>query len=76
MAESMSNLERYLRQSNGINIMLRRRMIASYTEDGSITAMRALLNGATEHQLTGKARTDLEQLIENEDARVSPVLPA
>ncbi len=72
MAETMSNLERYLRQSTGINIMLRRRMIAAYTEDGTKSAMRALFAGATEHQLSPQVRADLVLLIENEDEDITP----
>ena len=73
MAETMSSLERYLRESKGINIMLRRKMIAAYSTDTAITDMRALYASATEHQLTLQARADLAILIENEDEEISPV---
>jgi hypothetical protein len=35
MAETMSNLERYLHRSTGIHFMLRRDMIKSYVDEGS-----------------------------------------
>jgi len=73
MAESMSNLERYLRRSTGIHFMLRRDMIKSYVDDGSIPAMRALLEAAPETHLSVLTRQDLTVLVENEDAQISPL---
>lgn len=73
MAETMSNLERYLRRSTGIHFMLRRDMIKSYVDEGSITALRALLEGAPETHLSVLARQDLTVLVENEDAQISPL---
>jgi hypothetical protein len=73
MAETMSNLERYLRHSTGINMVLRRNMIKSYVDEGSITALRALLAEASESHLSVLARQDLSVLVENEDAQISPL---
>lgn len=73
MAENMSNLENYLRNSNGIHFLLRRQMIAAYPTDSAITTLRELHANAADYQLTDQARADLAILIENEDAAVRPV---
>ncbi|WIE81333.1 hypothetical protein [Curtobacterium sp. MCSS17_016] len=73
MAETMSNLERYLHRSNGIHFMLRRKMVAAYPTDTAITTMRALHADAPETHLSTRARADLAILIENEDADIRPV---
>lgn len=73
MAETMSNLERYLRESTGINFLLRRKMIAAYPTDDAIPTMRTLLAEAPETHLSARARQDLSVLVENEDAQISPL---
>lgn len=74
MAEQMSNLESYLRKSEGINFMLRRKMIAAYSTDTAIPTMRALFAEAPDNQLTDQARADLAVLIEDEDAPIRPAV--
>jgi hypothetical protein len=73
MAESMSNLENYLRTSVGINFMLRKRMLAAYPTDQAVSTLRALHAAAPENHLTEQARADLAILIEDEDAPIRPV---
>jgi len=73
MAESMSNLENYLRNSTGIHFMLRRKMIAAYPTDTAIPTLRELHASASDHALTEQARADLAVLIEDEDAAIRPV---
>jgi len=73
MAENMSNLENYLRNSTGIHFLLRRKMIAAYPTDAAIPTLRELHTNAAVHELTDQARADLAVLIENEDAAIRPV---
>lgn len=71
MAETISNLERYFRQSTGINFLLRRKMIAAYPTDNAVATMRTLLAEAPETHLSVLSRQDLTVLIEDEDAQIS-----
>lgn len=75
MTESMSNLEAYLRSTNGINIMLRKRMVKAYDADNGQTLMKDMLTEGHAHGLvTDQAYADLSVLVVNEDADITDPL--
>jgi len=67
MAESMSNLEHTLRNVKGINIMLRKKLIKAYVEDGSQSVVRKLVEDNT-RLINADLLPRLRELVENEDA--------
>ena len=73
MAETMSNLERYLRDSQGINFFARRSMLTAYTSGTGAAMLRSFVEKAnTNGQLTEEAYADLTVLGAHEDADIAP----
>ncbi len=59
MADTMSNLERYLRYSQGINFFARRDMLAAYASETGAAVLPALVEKANSNgQLTEEAYAD------------------
>jgi hypothetical protein len=67
MAESMSNLEYTLRNVNGINIMLRKKLIKAYVETSSREVVSKLVEDNT-RLINADLLPRLRQLVENEDS--------
>lgn len=67
MAESMSNLEYTLRTVNGINIMLRKKLIKAYVETSSREVVSKLVEDNT-RLINADLLPRLRQLVENEDS--------
>lgn len=66
MAESMSNLERVLRTENGINIMLRKKLIKAYTSDHGMVELPALIE-ENAHLINADLLPRLRKLAKDED---------
>lgn len=69
MAESMSNLEAVLRNKNGINIVLRKKLIAAYLGDNGLVEVPQLIK-ENERLISADLYPVLLRLAEDEDADI------